>query len=380
MTSIQSKKLFLGIVGGGPKSWIGHVHRIASRFDDHYEVVAGVFSKNPKLSKNFGKSLGISADRCYSNYKEMAEKESAKKDGVNVVSIMTPPASHQIIAEEFINKNIHIISDKPFAGNLNQAKKLYEKIKSNKKINYALTHNYSAYPMVRQAKHLVEKGKIGKIEYINVEYIQDWLKGINLTTKNAKKILKWKINKKIVGTSAVLNEIGSHAYHLAIYISGLKGDKIFADIKNFSKKIKGDANAQAMVNFNNQAKGMFWISSVPRGGVYGLKIRIFGSKGSLEWAQNNPGYLRLNPAKGAVRLLEKGFFEADFSKKFTRVKYGHPEGYLDAFANIYKEFAESLTKKSKKRNFYPNEDEGLETAKFIEACKISSKKKKWVKI
>lgn len=380
MTSIQSKKLFLGIVGGGPKSWIGHVHRIASRFDGHYELVAGVFSRNSKLSKSFGKSLGISADRCYSDYKEMAEKESVKKDGINVVSIMTPPASHQIIVEQFINKNIHIISDKPFAGNLNQAKRLYKKIKSNKKIKYALTHNYSAYPMVRQAKQLVEKGKIGKIEYINVEYVQDWLKGINLTTKNAKKILKWKIDKKIVGNSAVLNEIGSHAYHLAIYISGLKGDEIFADIKNFSKKIKGDANAQAMVNFNNQAKGMFWISSVPRGGVYGLKIRVFGSKGSLEWAQNNPGYLKFNPAKGAVRLLEKGFFEADFSKKFTRVKYGHPEGYLDAFANIYKEFAKSLTTKSKKRYFYPNEDEGLETAKFIEACKVSSKRKKWIKI
>ncbi len=380
MTSIQSKKLFLGIVGGGPKSWIGHVHRIASRFDGQYKLVAGVFSRNPKLSKRFGKSLGISADRCYSNYKEMAEKESAKKDCINVVSIMTPPASHQIIAEQFIKKNIHIISDKPFAGNLNQAKKLYKKIKSNKKIKYALTHNYSAYPMVRQAKQLVEKGKIGKIEYINAEYVQDWLKGINLTTKNAKKILKWKIDKKIVGTSAVLNEIGSHAYHLAIYISGLKGDEIFADIKNFSKKIKGDANAQAMVNFNNQAKGMFWISSVPRGGVYGLKIRVFGSKGSLEWAQNNPGYLKFNPARGAVRLLEKGFFEADFSKKFTRVKYGHPEGYLDAFANIYKEFAKSLTAKSKKRYFYPNEDEGLETAKFIEGCKISSRRKKWVKI
>ena len=377
MTSIQSKKLFLGIVGGGPKSWIGHVHRIASRFDGHYEIVAGVFSRNPKLSKMFGKSLGISSDRCYSNYKEMAEKEGEKKNGINVVSIMTPPASHQIIAEQFINKNIHIISDKPFAGNLHQAKKLYKKIKSNKNIKYALTHNYSAYPMVRQAKQMVEKGKIGKIEYINVEYVQDWLKGINLTTKNAKKILKWKIDKKIVGSSAVLNEIGSHAYHLAIYISGLKGDKIFADIKNFSEKIKGDANAQAMVNFNNEAKGMFWISSVPRGGVYGLKIRVFGSKGSLEWAQNNPGYLRFN---GAVRLLEKGFFEADFSKKFTRVKYGHPEGYLDAFANIYKEFAKSLTTKSKKRHFYPNEDEGLETAKFIEACKISSKRKKWVKI
>ena len=150
-----------------------------------------------------------------------------------------------------------------------------KKIKSNKNIKYALTHNYSAYPMVRQAKQMIKKGKIGKIEYINVEYIQDWLKGINITTKNAKKILKWKIDKKIVGSSAVLNEIGSHAYHLAIYISGLKGHSLFADSKSFSKKIKSDANVQAMVNFKNGAKGMFWISSVPRGGVYGLKIRIF---------------------------------------------------------------------------------------------------------
>tara|TARA_B100001250_G_scaffold7112_1_gene6015 strand:+ start:6016 stop:7158 length:1143 start_codon:yes stop_codon:yes gene_type:complete len=380
MTSIQSKKLNLGIVGGGPKSWIGNVHRIASRFDGHYQIVAGVFSRNTKLSKKFGKSLGISEDRCYSNYKEMAEKESVKKNGINVVSIMTPPGSHQIIAEKFINKNIHIISDKPFAGDIYQAKKLYKNIKSNKNVKYALTHNYSAYPMVRQAKQMVKKGKIGKIEYVNVEYIQDWLKGVNLTTKNAKKILKWKIDKKIVGASAVLNEIGSHAYHLAIYISGLKGHSLFADTKSFSKKIKSDANVQAMVNFKNGAKGMFWISSVPRGGVYGLKIRIFGSKGSLEWIQNNPGYLKFNPAKGPVRLLEKGFFGADFSKKFTRVKYGHPEGYLDAFANIYNEFAKFLITKKNNQRFYPNEDEGFETAKFIDACKISSKRKKWVKI
>ena len=380
MTSIQSKKINLGIVGGGPNSWIGNIHRIASRFDGHYEIVAGVFSRNTKLSKSFGKSLGISADRCYSNYKEMAEKESKKKDGIKVVSIMTPPGSHQIIAEKFINKNIHIISDKPFAGNIYQAKKLYKKIKLNKKIKYALTHNYSAYPMIRQAKEMVRKGKIGKIEYINVEYIQDWLKGINLTSKNSKKILKWKIDKKTVGSSAVLNEIGSHAYHLAIYISGLKGNNLFADIKSFSEKIKSDANVQAMVNFKNGAKGMFWISSVPRGGVYGLKIRIFGSKGSLEWIQNNPGYLKFNPSKGAVKLLEKGFFEADFSKKFARVKYGHPEGYIDAFANIYNEFAKCLKLNKKYQRFYPNEDEGFETAKFIEACKISSKRKKWVKI
>ena len=377
---MNTNKLSLGIVGGGPKSWIGHVHRISARFDDKYEIVAGVFSRNSKLSINFGKTLGISKDRCYSNFKEMALKESKRNDGIQVVSIMTPPSSHQIIAEKFIEKNINIISDKPFAGNLDQAKKLYKKIKSNKKIKYALTHNYSAYPMVREAKVLIEKGKIGKIEYVNVEYIQDWSGGTKINVRNAKKKLKWKIDNKIVGASAVLNEIGTHAYHLATYISGLKGEKIFADIKQISKKIKMDDNAQVMINFTNGAKGMFWTSVMAKGGVYGLRIRVFGSKGSLEWVQNDPNYLKLNPDKGAVRHLERGFYNAELSKKFSRIKFGHPEGYLDAFANIYREFADSLKNKSKKRYFYPNEDEGLETAKFINACKVSSKNKRWVKI
>ena len=380
MQRFKAKKLTLGIVGGGPKSWIGHVHRISSRFDNQYKIVAGVFSRNPNISKKFGKSLGISKDRCYSTYKEMAYKEAKRKDCIMVVAIMTPPSSHQIIAEKFIEKNVHIISDKPFAGNLEQAKKLHKKIKSNKKIKYALTHNYSAYPMVREAKKLVEKGKIGKIEYINVEYVQDWSSGKTITKKNSKKLLKWKIDNKIVGTSAVLNEIGSHAYHMAIYISGLKGKTIFADIKQISNKIKMDNNAQVMINFNNGAKGMFWTSVMARGGVYGLRIRIFGSKGSLEWIQNDPNYLKFNPSTGAVRLLERGFFNAEFSKNFSRIKFGHPEGYLDAFSNIYREFALSLKNNIKKRYFFPNEDEGLETAKFIDACKQSSKKKKWIKI
>ena len=377
---MKTKKLNLGIVGGGSKSWIGHVHRIAARYDDQYEIVAGVFSKNVKSSTEFGRKIGVSKERCYSNYKEMANEEAKRKNGINVVAIMTPPSSHQIIAETFIDKNIHVISDKPFAGNLEQAKKLYKKIKLNKKIKYALTHNYSAYPMVREAKVLVEKGKIGKVEYVNVEYVQDWSDGKNLTSKNAKKNLKWKLDSKIVGASAVLNEIGTHAYHLASYISGLKGKTIFADIKQVSKKIKMDDNAQVMINFTNGAKGMFWTSVMAKGGVYGLRIRIFGSKGSIEWVQNDPGYLKFNPSRGAVKLLERGFHNAELSKKFSRIKFGHPEGYLDAFANIYREFATSIKSKTKQRNFYPNEDEGLETAKFINACKISSRKKRWVKI
>ena len=375
---MKSKKLKLGIIGGGPNSWIGHVHRISSRFDDKYEIVAGVFSRNSKQSTSFGKSIGVSEDRCYSNYLTMANKESLRKDKIDVVSIMTPPGSHQIIAEKFIDKNIHIISDKPFAADLKQAKSLFNKIKKNKKIKYALTHNYSAYPMVREAKVLIEKGKIGKVEDINFEYVQDWSEGKTINKKNSRKMFRWKLDNKIVGVSTVLNELGSHACHLASYMSGLKTKKVFADISQVSKTVKMDNNAKVLIEFNNGAKGMFWTSCTARGGVYGLRIRIFGSKGSLEWVQNDPTYLKFNPSKGAVRILERGFHDASFSKKFSRIKFGHPEGYLDAFSNIYREFAESL--KSKKRTFYPNEDEGYETAKFIDACKRSSKSKKWVKL
>jgi predicted dehydrogenase len=375
---MKSKKLKLGIIGGGPNSWIGHVHRISSRFDDKYEIVAGVFSRDSKQSTSFGKSIGVSEDRCYSNYLTMANKESLRKDKIDVVSIMTPPGSHQIIAEKFIDKNIHIISDKPFAADLKQAKSLFNKIKKNKKIKYALTHNYSAYPMVREAKVLIEKGKIGKVEDINFEYVQDWSEGKTINKKNSRKMFRWKLDKKIVGVSTVLNELGSHACHLAGYMSGLKTKKVFADITQVSKTVKMDNNAKVLIEFDNGAKGMFWTSCTARGGVYGLRIRIFGSKGSLEWVQNDPTYLKYNPSKGAVRILERGFHDASFSKKFSRIKFGHPEGYLDAFSNIYREFAESL--KSKKRVFYPNEDDGYETAKFIDACKKSSKSKKWVKL
>ena len=375
---MKSKKLKLGIIGGGPSSWIGHVHRISARFDDKYEIVAGVFSRNSKQSNLFGKTIGVAKDRCYSNYLTMAKKESLRKNKIDVVSIMTPPGSHQIIAEKFIDKNIHVISDKPFAADLRQAKSLFYKIKKNKKIKYALTHNYSAYPMVREAKVLIEKGKIGKVEDINFEYVQDWSEGKIINKKNSKKMFRWKLDKKIVGTSTVLNELGSHASHLASYMSGLKTKKVFADITQISKTVKMDNNAKVLIEYNNGAKGMFWTSCTARGGIYGLRIRIFGSKGSIEWVQNDPTYLKYNPSRGAVRILERGFHDANFSKKFSRIKFGHPEGYLDAFSNIYSEFADSL--KSKKRTFYPNEDEGYETAKFIDACKRSSKTKKWVNL
>ena len=376
----MNKILKLGIVGGGPGSWIGNIHRIASRIDGKYKIYAGCFSRNHKININFGTSLNLDKNRCYSNYKTMANFEFKRPDGIDVVAIMTPPGSHQVIAEYFVKKKFHVISDKPFAANYAQAKKLYSTIKKNKEIIYGLTHNYSAYPMVREARKLVKDGKIGNIEFINVEYVQDWSSGNIVTKKNSKKIFRWKLDKKIVGASAVLNEIGTHAYHLSNYISGLKGSSLFADMKKFSKNINLDNNAQVLLNFENGAKGLFWTCVSARGGNYGLRIRVFGSTGSIEWIQNDPNYLKLNPAKGAVKILEKSFHEAAFSKNFARVKAGHPEGYVDAFANIYNEVADHINSKNKKKiYYYPTAYEGLLTAKFIQTCLDSSRKKKWLK-
>jgi predicted dehydrogenase len=257
-------------------------------------------------------------------------------------------------------------------------------INKNKKIVYALTHNYSAYPMVREAKKIVENEKLGKIEMINVEYVQDWGNGTLINHKNSKKILYWRAEKNIQGISSVLNEIGTHAYHLALYITGLKGKKIFADIKQVSTKVNCDDNAQVFINYENGAKGILWASTTAKGGIYGLRIRIFGTKGSIEWVQKDPNYLKFNPAKGAVKILEKDFNEAKYSSRFSRISYGHPEGFFDAFANIYSETATAiLDKKNRKKNnkyLFPTAEEGYLTAKFVDTCKRSSSKKQWVKL
>ena len=377
----MKKRLKLGIIGGGPGSWIGHVHRIASRFDDEYEIVAGVFSRNLKKNQKFANKIGINMDRCYKNFRELCLKEIKRKDPIDVVSVMTPPGSHQQISELFIKNKIHVISDKPFAGNLFQAKKLYKTVKNNRNIVYGLTHNYSAYPMVRQAKKIIQDKKIGNLEYINVEYVQDWTNGKKITYNNAKKIFKWKLDRKYAGISTVLNEIGSHAFHLAYYITGLKGQELFSQITQYSSKIKFDTNAQVFVNYENNARGLFWISTSAKGGIHGLKIRVFGTKGSLEWTQNDPNYLFFSNINGATKKLDRAYNESYYSKKFSRIKYGHPEGYLSAFSNLYREISHKIKNKGKYKNYlFPNEDDGLLTAKYIDACVKSSKNKQWVKI
>jgi predicted dehydrogenase len=375
----MKKKLKLGIIGGGPGSWIGEVHRIASRLDNKFEVCAGVFSRNFKKNLSFANKIGVEKNRCYKNYKDLCLGEKNRSDGAEVISVMTPPGNHQEIAEYFIKNNFHVISDKPFASNIKQATSLYKAIKKNKKVIYGLTHNYSAYAMVRNAKKIIQDNKIGKIEYVNVEYIQNWAGSKIVNKKNSKKIFSWKLDKKLVGISTVLNELGSHAYHLCNYLTGLSKGKLISDIKKFSKDVNLDSNCQVLINYDSGAKGLFWTSTDAKGGVYGLKIRVYGSKGSLEWVQNYPNKLILNSISGATKVLERGFNESGISKNFERIKYGHPEGYLSAFSNIYREIAYKIkNRKSKKKNYYPTAHEGYLTAKFIDACVLSSRKKKWV--
>jgi Predicted dehydrogenases and related proteins len=241
--------------------------------------VAGVFSKNKKKSIEFGKSLGLDSSRCYNDYVTMSKEESFRSDGIEAIGIMTPSGDHYKIAKEFIKNKIHIICDKPLTAKLEDAIAL-EKIVKKSKIIFALTHNYSAYPMLREAKELVLKNKIGKIKLINVEYPQGYT--VAVKKKDEKKTLKWRLDKNMCGPSMILAEIGTHAYHLMRYVTGLEVTEVSAEVNSLSKEISVDDNAFMIVRMNNQARGSIWVSSAATGGENGLKIRVYGTKGAVE--------------------------------------------------------------------------------------------------
>ena len=276
--SLKNKRIRIGFIGGGPNSFIGYTHRLAARFDNRFDFVAGVFSKDRKKSILFGTSLGLDKDRCYNNYKEMALKESQRDDGIQALGIMTPSGDHYKIAKPFIENKVHIVCDKPLTATIKDAEELKKLVKKNK-IIFALTHNYSSYPMLREAKEIVKKGKIGNINLINVEYPQGYT--VNVKKKNEKKTLKWRLDKNLSGPSMILSEIGTHAYHLLRYVTGLEVSELSAEVNSLSSEITVDDNAFVIVRMNNRARGMIWVSSAATGGENGLKIRVFGNKGAI---------------------------------------------------------------------------------------------------
>tara|TARA_B100001142_G_scaffold316140_1_gene355562 strand:- start:112 stop:1311 length:1200 start_codon:yes stop_codon:yes gene_type:complete len=378
----NKKKIKIGFVGGGPNSFIGYTHRLAARFDNRFDFVAGVFSKDKKKSKEFGVSLGLDPDRCYNDYKVMAKKESARSDGLQALGIMTPSGDHYKIAKEFIKNKVHIICDKPLTAKVEDAVALENLVKKNK-IVFALTHNYSGYPMLREAKKLIEKNKIGKIKVINVEYPQGYT--VAVKKKDEKSTLKWRLDKNLCGPSMILAEIGTHAYHLMRYVTGLEVKEVSAEVNSLSDEISVDDNAFMIVRLNNKARGSIWVSSAATGGENGLKIRVYGTKGAVEWLQDDPNILKFTKLNSSTQIITRASDAvSDLSIQSSRVAAGHPEGFFEAFANIYTEFADSIqnaTSKNKKATVHPTVNDGVMGIKFIFAAKKSSNlNSKWIKI
>lgn len=379
--TLHNKKIRIGFIGGGANSFIGYTHRLAARFDNRFEFVAGVFSKNINKSILFGTSLGLDKDRCYKDYKEMAIMEAKRIDGIQALGIMTPSGDHYKIAKPFIKNKIHIVCDKPLTSNIKDAEKLKQLVFKNK-IIFALTHNYSSYPMLREAKEIVKKNKIGKINLINIEYPQGYTVGIK--KKNEKATLKWRLDKSLSGPSMILSEIGTHAYHLLRYVTGLEVNEISAEVNSLSSEISVDDNAFVMMRMKNNARGMIWVSSAATGGENGLKIRVFGTKGAIEWFQDDPNNLKFTELNKPLKIITRASNAVSkFSLESSRLAAGHPEGFFEAFANIYTEFAEAINKKNFKQSLYtfPNIEDGLKGIKFVFAAKKSSNNNsKWFKV
>ena len=378
----MNRKIRIGMVGGGKDAFIGSVHRIALRLDGYYELVAGSFSSDFDNSKETGKNLGLENDRIYKTYQEMAEKESVRPDGIDVVSIVTPNHLHVPIAKIFAGKGIHIICDKPIGMSSEEAIDL-KKIIESKKLIFALTHNYTGYPIVRHARSLVQKGDLGSLRVIQAEYPQDWL-----TTKAEDSGLKqaeWRTDPNRSGAGGCIGDIGTHAYNLIRFITGLEVDEISADIHTFVEGRQVDDNAQIMLRFRGGAKGSIWSSQVAVGNENNLKIRIYGENAGIEWRQEDPNYLSYTKFGSPTQNITRGSnATSEEAKEVTRIPQGHPEGYLEGFANIYsdvyKELSANINKQKydKSNNCYPTIDDGVEGMKFIEnVIKSSKNNSKW---
>ena len=363
------------MVGGGEGAFIGGVHRMAARLDGHWDLVAGNFQSDPDKSIAFGKSMGIDATRAYPDFRTMAAREAQRPDRIDAVSIVTPNSTHHAIAREFLTAGIPVICDKPMTTTLRHAQDLADVVKQAG-LPFILTHNYSGYPMTRQARAMVEVGDLGAIRIVQVEYAQDWLARDIPGNKQA----DWRGDPSKAGPGGALGDIATHAFQLAEFVSGLTAETLAADLEAFVPGRKVDDNVNVMLRFGGGAKGMLWASQVASGSVNGLKLRVFGDKGGLEWAQETPETLLFTPLGEQQRIIRRGGAGASASATHaTRVPGGHPEGYLEGFAQIYSDAAELIRAHQDKRepnafaNLVPGIADGVRGVAFIEAAIASSK-------
>ncbi len=374
-----------GMVGGGQGAFIGGVHRIAARMDGEFVLVAGALSSNPERARASGAELGLDPQRIYGSFQEMARAEAKRPDGIEAVAIVTPNHMHYPAAKAFLEAGIHVICDKPLTSTLADAKKLAALVEKTGKV-FVLTHNYTGYPMIRQAREMVRKGQLGEIRVVQAEYPQDWL--TEKVEDAGSKQAAWRTDPKQSGVGGSTGDIGTHAYNLARFVTGLELDSLSADLDSFVTGRVLDDNAHVMLRFKGGAKGMLWASQVAPGNENGLKLRVYGTRGGLEWTQADPNYLWYTPFGEPKRLITRGGAGSGAAAgRVTRVPPGHPEGYLEGFANIYAEAARAI-RAARRRNGKPAKDvafptvqDGVEGVAFIEACVKSSKKNAaWTKL
>ncbi len=380
----MSDRIKLGMVGGGRDAFIGGVHRIASRIDDHYELVAGALSSTPEKSKASAADLGIDPARAYDDYRKMAIREARLKNGIEAVAIVTPNHMHAPVAKEFLRRGIHVICDKPLTASLSEAKSLVRAAERSDAL-FVLTHNYTGYPMVRQAREMVANGEIGDIRVVQVEYAQDWLSEPIEAT--GMKQAAWRTDPEQTGVGGSTGDIGTHAYNAACFVTGLTLTQLCADLDSFVEGRKVDDNGHVMLRFEGGAKGMLWCSQVAPGNENALALRVYGTKGGLEWKQEDPNYLWYTPLGEPKRLLTRmGAGAGASAARISRVPPGHPEGYLEGFATIYSEAAEAIRAKRDGRKLsgdvvFPTFHDGLKGVAFVDACVKSSRRNgAWVNV
>ena len=375
----------LGMVGGGEGAFIGAVHRIAARLDAHYELVAGALSASPAKAQRSGRALGLPADRIYGDYAQMAQAEAARPDGIEAVAIVTPNHLHAPVATAFLKAGIHVICDKPVTTTSGDAKKLLALAAKTGRI-FAVTHNYSGYPMVRHARQMVREGSLGEIRVVQVEYPQDWL--AEPIEKTGQKQAAWRVDPARSGAGGAIGDIGTHAHHLAAYVSGLELDELCADLSRFVKGRKLDDHAQVMLRYRNGARGLLWASQVAPGNENNLRLRVYGSKGGLDWSQEQPNHLFWSPLGQPTQRLSRATGAANAAAaRVSRIPAGHPEGYLEGFATLYAEIAQAIRAarpggpKADRAAHFPSLADGLKGVQFIEAVVRSSERGgRWVKL
>lgn len=371
----RSGPIRLGMVGGGKDAFIGAVHRIAARLDDEYRLVAGALSSTPERSLESGLALGLERERIYGSFQEMAEKEAAREDGIEAVAIVTPNHMHFPAAQEFLKRGIHVICDKPMTSTLEDAEKLAELARSSDAL-FVLTHNYTGYPMIRQAREMIANGELGSIRVVQAEYVQDWL---TVAAEDAgSKQAEWRTDPARSGAGGAIGDIGTHAFNLLSFVTGLRTEELAAELHRFVPGRRVDDNAHIMLRLEGGARGMLWASQVAPGNENGLKLRIYGDKGGLEWFQEEPNKLWFTPFGEPKRLITRnGAGAGPAAARMSRIPSGHPEGYLEGFANIYAEAARAIRARQAGEALppdvvYPTVDDGVAGLKFIDACVRSS--------